>query len=161
MSALWKNGGAAIATVSNYLRINNFHAMVVGANGIASADVDLQGLAGGVIYHQVAVGGNMGLQCHYTVPAGYTMFITDWSGGVSGVKGTRLILRATADFDDRVRLQTGLFHFQDIMVMLSNDAHRIFPSPLLVPEKCDVKVSGNGIGGTAEASASFGFWIES
>ena len=115
---------------------------------------------GSTIYDATATGGNMSLQCHYTVPADKTMFITDWTGGVSGNKAVRLVLQATTDFETRSALQTGLFHFQDIMLSLSGDSQHTFPLPLKVPARADVKISGNALTVSGEAAASFGFWIE-
>jgi len=154
------NGTTQVATTNNFIRINNIHGMFVGTNMVAEGNIDVRQVATPAnIMSRVGAGGNMNLQCHYTVPNGKTMFITDWSASASGTKPVRMILRATCDFSYRHYMR-GVFHFQDIVVLEGNTVNSCFPLPLKCPAKTDVKVSGNALSVTGEGSASFGFWLE-
>ena len=46
------------------------------------------------------------------------------------------------------------------MIVDSGGTEKEFAAPLKMPAKTDIKVSGYGIGGAAEAAASFRFWME-
>lgn len=153
------NGTAAVQLSKSYIRFNNFHVMLAGSGEVASNTIYVQAAAvSAVFYISVSAGGNMSEQAFFTVPAGKTAYITDWSASATGTKSARMELSAKADLHGRALVPT--FHFQDVMIVKSGGRHVIFPIPLQCPAKCDIKVSGEGIGGVTEGSASFGFWIE-
>jgi hypothetical protein len=69
-----------------------------------------------------------------------------------------MLLRATADFHGRELIP--VFHYQDVMIVDSGGTERTFQAPLKCPAKSDIKISGEGLGGVAEAAGSFRFWQE-
>lgn len=155
------NDTTPVVLANKYRRINVFHVMHVGSGRVSSGNIDLRQINNPAnIMSRVSAGGNMQLQCHFTVPASRTMYLYGWSAGSGGVKPIRAILRITADFSNRDYMDS-LFHFTDIMLLKTGTVPRTFRTPLKVPGRADVKVSANVIGmGTGEASASFEFWLE-
>lgn len=154
------NGLTPVSTVKDYRRINHYHNMHVGSAGVSVGNIDLQNVGGGTIYDRIGIGGNTSTQAHYTVPAGFNMFITDWRASSSGNKPLRFILRGTVDFDDR-GLLPNVFQFQDMLIANNGGENSNPPLPFKFPEKSDVKVSANAIGGSGGIGAcSFGFWLE-
>lgn len=155
------NGAGTRNLTKSYLRINTFHSMLVGTDGaVSSGTILLEDQATGLVtYSQVTVGGNMSLVCHYTVPVGKTMYITDWSASASGTKPILVILRATVDLDDRARVP-GVFLYQDNYVIEASAVFKTFSLPLKVPGKSDVKTSARALSVSGEAAASIGFWLE-
>jgi len=152
------NGQTAVATVNAYLRINNIHAMRVGTGGSAAGTVTIQSVGGATEYARIGIGGSMMLQALLTVPANHEAYIVGWTAGVT-TKDARVILRASADWDDR-KLLPGIFHFQDIIVAASSTVYRPFQILLKCPTKCDIKVSGEALLAGAQVSASVDLWYE-
>ena len=152
------NGAAAVAIANNHIRINSLHSLDVGTGGAAAGNIDIQGAGAGPKYSRIGLGGNTSLQAHYTVPNGLTAYITNWGASASSVKSVRMMLRVTREFDEAVWMPT--WQAQDIIVVDSGGRDFIFPVPIKVPERCDIKISGAGIGGVGEGSAGFGFWLE-
>ena len=154
------NGVTPVALASNYIRVNSEHAMFVGSNGVAEGNVDVRITATPAsIINRVGIGENRSLQCLLTVPAGMTLYLTDWLASASGTKPIRMILRATCDWDTR-SLVPGVFQAQDIAILEGASARNEFLGPLSCPAKCDIKVSANALSVSGEGSASFGYWLE-
>lgn len=156
------NGISAVACIGTYRRVNSFHVMTVGSDGVAAGDIKVRASGADTEYARISAGGNMMLQCHFTVPAGKTACIIGWSASSvsTGPAITRIILRATCDWKNRW-LIPDVFHFQDIMMFDDGTTVRNFGMPLLCPAMCDIKVSAQRIsGGTAHAAASVELWIE-
>ena len=151
------NGTTPVATVNNYLRVNNFHVMFANGITVSAGNIDIRQVATPAnIMDRIGIGGNMSLQAFYTVPLGKTAYITDWSAGSDGTKAVRFILGATADFSDRSYLPN-IFHFQDIIMSDGGPGVSAFPQPLKCPQKSSIKISGNALSTTSGGAASFGF----
>ncbi len=158
------NGTTAVALSGTQIRSNNMHVMHVGSNGVAVGAISLQNAGVTEIYNRIGAGGNMTLQCHYTVPRGKTGHIVSWSAGlVTSNKNTigRAILRATVDFSDRVTLP-GVYHFHDIFAGQNGSTERDFPLPFKVPAKASIKVSAQRVVGAADlvGTSSIQLWLE-
>lgn len=148
------NGTTPVALSRSFLRVFAVHTRTVGSNGVAVGTVSIQGTGGGTEYNRIAAGGNMSLQCVYTVPAGHAAYITAWRASATSAAQVVCRLRATSSPYDNERLP-GVFLFQDtIIANVSNPA--VFQTPLRIPAKTDIKVSGIVVGaGTGQAVASF------
>ena len=153
------NGITPVTTINQYIRINDFHSITVGSVGVAVGNIIIRASGGGTTYNKITADGNRSLQCHYTIPNNKVGYLTSWSGGSSGNKPIRLILRATAHGPERV-LIPGVYHFQSILI--SNNGTIPFNNIIMkFPAKCDIKVSGSIIGaGTGEATAEFRIYYE-
>lgn len=78
------NGVTPVATVKNYMRINNLNVISAGSGGVNAGDITLR-LAGAGVSQAVAKAGYaFAKQAIYTVPVGNTLLITDLLFGVGG-----------------------------------------------------------------------------
>lgn len=157
------NGQTAVAMTGTHIRVNNAHVMHKGTGAGAAGDITVQAV-GGTVYSKVSAGGNMTLQCFYTISAGKKGYLVGWMGGISSTNVNttgRIILRATADFADR-GLIPGVFHYLDVMSGGGSSTPREFKLPYELPAKCDIKISAQRTQGAAAmvASGSIELWTE-
>jgi hypothetical protein len=154
---LTMNGVTPVACTNLYRRINNFHGMDVGSNGVAVGTILLRGAGAGVTYSQITAGGNMALQCIFTIPNNYRGFVIGWSAGAT-TKDTKILLRAKRDWD--LGILTNLFLFQDVIVHSGGHTYKPLDIPLSLPPKCDIKVSAAALVAGAQVSASIELFYE-
>jgi hypothetical protein len=134
------NGTTDVATTQAFFRINS----VITTAGNAVGTIYVKN-AGGTTYAQIAIGSGKTNMSVYTVPAGYTAYLTQFdafssTSVTSGVYATFRALRTSSTGVNNVVLQ----------VPFLNDYSITRPYPLIVPEKTDnqwqCKSSGAGLG---------------
>jgi len=134
------NGTSDVATTKVFWRINS----VVTTLGNAVGTVYVKN-AGGTTYAQITIGSGKTNMSVYTVPAGYTAYLTQFdafssTSVTSGVYATFRALRTSSTGVNNIVLQ----------IPFLNDYSITRPYPLAVPEKTDnqwqCKSSGAGLG---------------
>ena len=134
------DGTTDVATAQAFFRINS----VITTAGNAVGTIYVKN-AGGTTYAQIAIGSGKTNMSVYTVPAGYTAYLTQFdafssTSVTSGVYATFRALRTSSTGVNNVVLQ----------VPFLNDYSITRPYPLIVPEKTDnqwqCKSSGAGLG---------------
>jgi hypothetical protein len=134
------NGTSDVATTKVFWRINS----VITTAGNAVGTVYVKN-AGGTTYAQITIGSGRTNMSVYTVPAGYTAYLTQFdafssTSVTSGVYATFLALRTSS---------TGLNN-SVLQIPFLNDYSITRPYPLALPEKTDsqwhCKSSGAGLG---------------
>lgn len=155
-------GTSAVPLTNQYIRINNFHVMQAGDNEFSVGDLTIFGTSGATVYHKISAGNNMGLQAHFTIPAGVTGYVTQWNVGMGTPQQTvgRAALEAKADYHDRSLVT--VFQTQDIIVANDGTVVKTFALPLQLPPKCDVKIRAQRIIGSnrLDISGSIEMWYE-
>lgn len=151
-----------ITTATDILRINHFFAHSVGTNNYAVGNISLQAVGGVTTYSKIAAETNNSLQAIFTIPAGYTGYISHFqinSGVPSLVAYARISLMSTAN-------HTGVsvsevFTILDTVVLQNTNSEIIYTIPLTMPEKTDIKVVG-AISAATVSTISVGFfgWFE-
>ena len=109
----------------------------------------------GTEYSRSAAGGNVSRQCHFRIPNDALRHINGWSAGLKSNNTDTIgvaILRATVEWGSR-ELQAGVFLFQDIILGESPSIPKI-TTPIVLPAKCDVKISVQKVTGAGDLSAS-------
>lgn len=148
-------GQTAVQTTLLYRRINMLTVLTAGT-GLANAGtlyigtgVETAGVPA-IIYGVVAPGYNNSTTAHYTVPAGYTAYLTagliscGQAGGSNAITG-RLLMTNTDDIRHTVAVTT-----------LNNGAAPYpFPYPVPVPEKTDIEATAVGASNNNAVSAMF------
>jgi len=153
---VWLKGTTPVVTISSFVRVNNFYCKSIGAGlGYTTVgDITLKGLAGVVTYEIIKAGGNRKRTCHFSVPNGYTAFITGWSFGSVG-KPMLGFLRSNWDFFGTQSHKLGTsFIFQDITITSSNMIKKPLIMPIKIGSKADIKVSGQTLSTSGEAACS-------
>lgn len=156
------NGTTPVNLTNNYVRVNSVHNATVGSSGSAAGVISVQAQGGGTEYSRIASGSNKDLQCHWTVPDGYTAYITGWTGGLMTSKKdttARLLLKATAYHGT---LFSGVYIPQDAISGQSGTVFAELQLPIKCPSRTDIKVSAQMMAGTGtvEATASVQLWYE-
>lgn len=148
------NGQTAVNTVNSYLRINDFYVLTCGSGNTAAGVIyaGTGSVTSGVpatVYSQMPLVYNTQTQAIYTVPAGYTAYVSSYTftsncatGNViaSGFLFTYLYGNAFATIEATARFTSG------------NSFDRHFDYPLKIAEKTDLEMQASA----ATASAITG-----
>ena len=150
--AVTLNGQTAVTTTNSFLRINSMLVATAGT-GLANAGIIYIGtgtVTSGVpatIYNMISVGFNNTTSSQYTVPAGYTGYLTVARIGLAQDTGTSLITGRTRFVGTNGIALTGP------VIVTNNGISTIdFPYPIAVAEK--TRIQGEAIGGAANNEAA-------
>ena len=139
------NGTTGVNTVATDIKfVQDIHASTVGSGGVAAGVVTIH-LTGtpATVYDVIDAGGNMSLTMAKMVPAGFNLYISNWTASVAGNKPTFTRLRSTDH--DRVLYNGGspVFIFKDVAVLETAPFTREWPREerIVVPPKSIIKVS--------------------
>lgn len=156
--------GASASAVTSALcrRLISAKVVYVGTyHGSNEGDIIIEQTTGGAIMGNMDLGKGTTEQSIYTVPAGYTMYVTDIFVGVGQGNSADVHLVTVADADNVVAPFNAA---QDIWGVEDYSGAQVFPfvTYLVFNEKTDVwfkakKVTG---GGTAQVAVDFGFYLK-
>ena len=149
------NGQTAVTTINSYLHINQCYVVTTGSNNGAAGSIyfGTGGITLGVpatVYDIIQYDYNARITGSYTVPAGYTgyisqgLFSTGQSSGSGPVTG-RLVTRGT----DGVRRTAA------VVTLNNGAADYMFEYPLAVPEKTTVEAQAVGAANNNACSSMF------
>jgi hypothetical protein len=152
------DGVTPVNTVAtDILRINTMH-LIRGASPVGN--ISLTNLAGSVTYAYQVAGYDLARQAIFTVPAGYTGYISQWgpSGGSTAGHATQIDLRSTS----HLGVLWPIFLAQN-SVGCEYEGHEVpFLYPIPIPATADVKITAISDSGTAAvtAIATIYGWLE-
>lgn len=149
------NGQTAVLTTQSFLRINNCYVATAGSLSGAAGDIYFgTGLVTlgipATVYDIIKYDYNSRITGHYTVPAGYTAYVSQGlfsagqPGGSAQVQGRLL----TTGMD-------GIRHTAAITTVNNGVADYVFEYPIAIPEKTDVEATAKGSSNNNEASSMF------
>jgi hypothetical protein len=147
-------------TATNIFRIQSIHSATVGSGAVAAGAITLEDTSSAVEYTRIRAGLNKSLTGAWTVPAGKTLFITEWEAGSVSTTANRtseITLEATSDLDGT--LLSGIFIVKDVLHVQVGEATTFFDPPLKIAAKADVVMVVIS-SGAMECSGSFEGWIE-
>ena len=153
------NGTTVVNTANTYLRVHRMYVATAGT-GLTNAGVIYAATSGdtyttpGVpntatkIISTIGAGEGQTLQAFYTVPAGYTAYLTDvMAGSVEATNATTI--------DIRKREFGGAFRTRHKFVVFKSTTQLHYDVPLVLPEKTDIEIVGTSAAGTPDVDASF------
>jgi hypothetical protein len=156
------NGQTEVNTVNSYLRINRMYVVTAGSGETAAGTIyaGTGTVTSGVpanIYGMVAIGANQTQMAFWTVPAGYTFYLT----GMFFTSGNTTA-NAYTNFQLIQRPLGGVFRQQSSNRMPGNGSFVLdLHTPLSFPEKTDLQVRAVTSSGAASVSAEFeGIYIK-
>ena len=128
------NGTTPVNTVNQFLRVNLFTTVTSGSGGVNAGDLTLRVTGGGTIQSIARAGYGFGRSAIYTVPAGFTFFMTSAVFSIlqSGIDNL-------ATFGIAQRSSTGNLRIP-IEFQVSSNAPYMHNTPegIVFPEKTDV-----------------------
>lgn len=149
------NGQTAVTTAKSYLHINNCYVLSAGSGNSAAGTIYFGTgvVTAGVpatVYDVIQFDYNARVTGSYTVPAGYTAYVSQglFSSGQSSGTGPvtgRLMTRGT----NNIRLTAA------VTTVNNNAADYAFEYPLAVPEKTTVEAQAIGTGNNNACSSMF------
>jgi hypothetical protein len=132
------NGGNVNTVATDIAFVNHIFATDIGSNGVAEGNIDIHEVGDDTkVYNLIALGGNMSLTCAMKVPDNQVYFITNWHGGITGNKPSKVRLRST-DWD-------GVLYDGDDPVFLFKDTAPVGESPFNFPLCPPIRVPGGTI----------------
>lgn len=140
--------GADTLGTTQFIRVNRAF-VVSGATNVGDIDIEY-GAAGGATIARITAGKGQTLMCVYTVPAGYTGYLTQ---GVCTVQSGG---SATGDMMVRYFGQTA-FRVGHTFEVTSNGGqyNYAFTVPIRIPEKSDIDVRAKAAGNNSRVTAAF------
>jgi len=149
------NGQTAVTTTNSYLHINNCYVMTAGSGNSAAGTIyfGTGTVTAGVpatVYDVIQLDYNSRITGSYTVPAGYTAYVSQGlfsSGQVSGSNAVtgRLMTRGVND----IRLTAA------IVTVNNGSADYAFEYPIVVPEKTTIEAQAVGAAANNSCSSMF------
>ena len=140
------NGATPVETVKSYLRVNSMQ-VTVGSATNPSGVVTLKDLANTTIYAQINTGVGRTQAAIYTVPAGYTFYLSRVDGNTS-LNGNNY-----CTYRNRSASTTGVVTLtQQAPFAISYNAQRVMPRPFA--EKTDIQLQAKVNSSTGEVSFS-------
>lgn len=152
-TTLTMNGTTAVQFATAIRRVLFMYVRTVGSNTVAVGDISLRAQSGGAVYERISASGNRSTSCHYTVPAGKKLTISDWYTCVDASR-VSVRLRATVDAHDFANIRP-VFLFQDVLdltdsamqMQYAEEFRRVYPELVDI----EVRVWGASIGGRISA----------
>ncbi|MFA5999488.1 MAG: hypothetical protein WC783_00705 [Candidatus Paceibacterota bacterium] len=150
---------ATSATVADYiLRVNSFRVIAAGTSLKAEGNIQLRHIDNTPVYSYITAGFTRARNIAYTVPAGKTLFVTTFSGGVGNIGDySRLYTRATQWNGFKT---DGIWYPYTEMDMTNNTVFSPLECPTKIVQKVDIKISGITSTGTGAACVSLRGWLE-
>ena len=149
------NGQTAVTTTKSYLHINNCYVMTAGSGNSAAGTIyfGTGTVTAGVpatVYDVIQFDYNSRITGSYTIPAGYTAYVSQglFSSGQSSGTGPvtgRLMTRGT----NNIRLTAA------VTTVNNNAADYVFEYPVVIPEKTTVEAQAVGTGNNNACSSMF------
>jgi hypothetical protein len=153
------NGTTVVNSANTYIRLHRMYVATAGT-GLTNTGVIYAASSGdtyttpGVpdtatkIMSTIGAGEGQTLQAFYTVPAGYTAYMTSLTAGsVDGSNATTIDLRS--------RAVGGAFRTKSKFVVFKTSFTVPFDVPLAFPEKTDIEVRGASALSTTDVAANF------
>lgn len=140
------DGATPVTTVKSYLRVNSMQ-VTVGSATNPSGVVTLKDLTNTTIYAQINTGVGRTQAAIYTVPAGYTFYLSRVDGNTS-LNGNNY-----CTYRNRSASTTGVVTLtQQAPFAISYNAQRVMPRPFA--EKTDIQLQAKVNSSTGEVSFS-------
>ena len=126
--------------------------VAAGSGGANAGTITVDATTATTTQDSIIIGDNLSSKCQSTTPAEKVAAIVGISSGVSA--GNDTLFRIRVD-----NLKNGVF--QKILALATRQALEFVTLviPLIIPEKCDFKITVATVGGTADATAGFSYYL--
>ena len=158
------NGTTAVDTIgTDFFRINDFRVLATGSGNKPVGNLSLRNTAGTVTYGYITLGYTIGRAGIYTVPDGFTLYITHITMGFGYAANqthyARLYLRSNED--PVTGFNTGNILYPEVETVCANSSTPVsLESPLKFSEHTDIKASGIASTATGIGNVVMRGWLE-
>jgi len=146
------NGQGNVLTTASFLRVSSVTVATAGDTGFNEGIITVSNNADSIVLDQIDVQENASLSAAYTVPNGYTAYITQAMATESSSKGCQ--------FGFWIRTFGGLWTMKRSIVLLDSSIVLDMSMPMKLPQKTDIEIRAPGIQAGAVVTAGFEGWIE-
>ena len=140
------NGTSLVLTTNSFLRINRMRVNTVGSGGANAGDITALAPIAATLQAQISVGSGSTFKSQYTVPDGYTAFLTSLTIGTDNNDRTLM--------DFQTRTENGpwitIYHLN----INDNTFEQIFTIPIKITNKSDIRAQAVQLGGTGNISVT-------
>lgn len=139
------NGTTAVATVNtDYVRVNGFRVIAAGTDYKPKGNLSLREVDNSPVYSYITAGYNRARNSAFTVPAGKTLYVSEFTAGWAYQTNTthwgRVFIRANVE--PGTGFLTGSIFYTYGELLLSNGSQSVrLDTPLVFPAGTDVKCS--------------------
>lgn len=133
------NGDSNVETSNSYLRVYRMVVRTAGSTGTNAGNITATASSAGTVQAHIPIAENQTMQCIYSVPVGYTMFITDLHASTASADKGEIRLR--------VRPFGGVFETKYIIYVNAETVVATGKVFYKVPAKSDVKLTAVRTGG--------------
>jgi hypothetical protein len=153
------NGQTPVTTTKSYLRINRGVVLTAGSGGenagniYAGTGTVTAGVPANIYLNINGLGDNQTLMCLWTVPAGYTAYMTQYTVSTGTSSNTPAVLEARLVS----RPFGGVFNTRERLSLSNGALESIFFYPLRFDEKTDIEVRANSTSGAVDYDVSASF----
>jgi len=146
------NGVANVLTDESFLRVFTIAVATAGTTGYNEGTITISNNADTIILEQIDPRENESHCACYTVPAGFTAYITQAMATEASNKGS--------EFGFWIRTFGGLWTQKRAIVLLDSVIVLPMTVPMKFPEKTDIEIRAQGILAGSIVTAGFEGWIE-
>ena len=144
------------ATANSYTRINRAYVLSTGTyHGTNANDIDIQVSSGGAIQARIAAGQGQTEKTHYTIPAGFTGYLTQYSASVDATKTSDVSLWMYQNADDWVSGFDGGMRLIGTNVGMEGGFVNNFRFYPILPEKTDIWWTAMTSAGSSSVEATY------
>jgi hypothetical protein len=151
------NGTTAVATSNSYLRVFRAYVVASGSGGVNAGLISINDNADTVTLAEIVAGRGQTQMALWTVPAGHTLFVTNFRAAENNTKKVRVRFYAR---DNALSNPSWRIQAPELVVNSSSESER-FPIPLRFTEKSDIEIRGEEqASGGGDVNASFDGYYE-
>lgn len=146
------NGQTDVTMSASFLRVFRVIVRLAGSSGANEGAISVEDNASSVLLAQITAGENQTLMAIWTVPAGFTAYMTRFYSSTSSTKATEVRLR--------IRQLGEVFAVKKVATIFEGYSDFQYDFPLAIPQKSDIQVTSSVALGAGEVSAGFDLWYE-
>jgi len=146
------NGQSDVTTTATFLRVFRCRVHLAGSSGFNEGNVTVENNASNVALARITAAKGQTLMAQWTVPEGYTFFLTSWTNGEQSNKGS--------EFELLARPFGEAFQIKDSMHVFGASDTRLYELPNSYGERTDIEVRVTSGGAGGSVNSGFSGWYE-
>jgi hypothetical protein len=143
---------ASVDTSNSYIRVFRAKVVHAGSSGFNEGIISIKNNAETNTLAAISLGQNQTLMALWTVPDGFTAYLTNLYASTSSSKATEVYLY--------VRPFGSVFQVKKLITIFEGASQLFYDFPLNIAQRSDIAIRAATAGGGGEVSAGFDLWYE-